>query len=121
MTRKTRLAWPLVLALVLAPGAAMHLRLVKSSPNDREVVTAPTREIRLWFSQKPDINLSTITLLRPDSSTVTLSKVSATDDTLSVKAALSAPLPAGSYIVRWRALSKDGHAVRGSYTFEQSK
>ena len=122
MTRKARHAWPLALALVFAPAAfAMHLHLVKSSPNDREAVSTPTREIRLWFSQKPEIGLSTIALLRSDSSAVPLAKVAGTDDSLSVKAALSAPLAPGDYIVRWRALSKDGHAVRGSYTFQQTK
>lgn len=117
-----RRALPLVTALVMVPAAfALHLHLVKSSPRDGEEVATPTREIRLWFSQQPEVTLSTITLLRSDSSVVAIEKATSTDDTLSFKAALRAALPVGSYIVRWRATSRDGHAVRGSYTFQQTK
>lgn len=114
-----RRAIPLM-ALALVPmGFAFHLHLVKASPNDGEIVTRPTSEIRLWFSQKPEVSVTTITLLRADSTAVPLGKVTTTDDSLSVKATLSAPLPEGSYLVRWRALSRDGHSVRGTYAFQQ--
>ncbi|HEV8125161.1 MAG TPA: copper resistance CopC family protein [Gemmatimonadales bacterium] len=112
----------LVSALALGPAAfTMHLHLLKSSPNAGEAVATPTREIRLWFSEKPEVAVSTITLLRADSSSVALGKVTGTDDSLSLKAPIPAKLPVGSYIVKWRALSRDGHAVRGSYTFQQAK
>ena len=116
-----RRAIPLLALATLPAAFALHLRLVKASPNDGEVVTKPTQEIRLWFSQKPEVTLTTIGLLRSDSTTVTLDKVASTDDSLSVKARIPDSLPAGNYIVRWRTLSKDGHAVRGSYTFQQTK
>jgi methionine-rich copper-binding protein CopC len=117
-----RRPFPLVTALVLVPAAfAFHLHLLKSSPGHREVVTTPTREIRLWFSEKPEVAVSTIALLRSDSSVVSIGKVTGTDDSLSLKAPIPAALPMGSYIVKWRALSRDGHAVRGSFTFQQTK
>jgi copper resistance protein C len=117
-----RRAFSLVTALVLVPaGHALHLHLLKSSPKDGEDVTTPTREIRLWFSEKPETAVSTIMLLRSDSSVVSIGKVTGTDDSLSLKAPIPAYLPVGSYIVKWRALSRDGHAVRGSYTFQQTK
>ena len=111
--------FPLMVALALLPAmSVMHLRLVKASPNDGEVVTVPTHQIQLWFSQEPEVSLTTISLLRPDSSGVPIGKVTG-GDSLSVKATIPAALPAGTYIVRWRTLSKDGHAVRGSYLFQQ--
>jgi len=117
-----RRALSLVTGLALLPAAlAMHLHLLKSSPKDGEAVTTPTREIRLWFSEKPEVTVSTITLLRSDSSVVSIGKVAGTEDTLSLKAPIPAALPVGSYMVKWRALSRDGHAVRGSYTFQQTK
>lgn len=117
-----RRAFPLAAALVLLPAAvAMHLHLLKSSPKDGEAVAAPTREIRLWFSEKPEAGVSSIVLLRSDSSAVAIGKVTATDDSLSIRASIPAALPAGSYTVKWRALSEDGHAVRGTYSFQQTK
>ena len=117
-----RRAFPLVTALFLVPaGFALHLHLVKSSPKDGEAVATPTREIRLWFSEKPEMAVSTITLLRSDSSAVAIGKVTSTEDSLSFKAVVPAALPVGSYLVRWRALSRDGHVVRGTYTFQQTK
>lgn len=117
-----RRAMTMVSALALLPvGLALHLHLVKASPNDGEVVTRPTKEIRLWFSQKPEISLSTITLVRADSSAVAIGKVTGTDDSLSVKATLPDTLAEGEYMVRWKALSRDGHAVRGTYKFQQTQ
>lgn len=105
------------LALLLPGAAALHLRLVKSAPRDGEVVSTLPTEIRLWFSQKPEVGLTTVRLLREDSSQVELGKVARTDDSTSVKAALDAALVPGTYTVSWRSVSKDGHAVRGSYHF----
>ena len=103
---------------LLTTGFAMHLRLVKSAPSANEVVGAIPTEIRLWFSQKPELSLTTIKLLREDSTAVELNgKVAATDDSLSVRIPLTAALEKGTYIVSWRSVSKDGHAVRGSYRF----
>jgi methionine-rich copper-binding protein CopC len=107
-----------VAALVLLTSAfALHLRLVKSAPRDGEIVTSIPTEIRLWFSQKPEARLTTIKLLREDSTEVQMGRSERTDDSLSVKLPLSNALVPGTYIVSWRSVSKDGHAVRGSYHF----
>ena len=116
--RQTTIRIVAVAALVLLTGAfALHLRLVKSAPRDGEVVTGLPTEIRLWFSQKPDVGLTTIRLLGEDSSAVEVGKVIRTADSLSVKAPLPAALPPGTYLVSWRTMSKDGHVVRGTYHF----
>ena len=105
-------------ALVLMTTAfAMHLRLVKSVPSSGEALANMPTEIRLWFSQKPEVGLTTIKLLREDSTVVELGKVVRTSDTLSVRASLDKALVPGTYLVTWRSVSKDGHAVRGSYNF----
>lgn len=107
-----------VAALVLlTSGFVLHLRLVKSFPRDGEVLTGIPREIRLWFSQKPEMGLTAIKLLRGDSSAVEQGKVTRTEDSLSVKLPLPYALVPGGYIVSWRTVSKDGHVVRGSYPF----
>ena len=116
--RTSRSLFALGALALLLPGAwALHLRLVKSTPRDGEIVTLIPNEIRLWFSQKPEVGLTTVKLLREDSTVVDLGKVSRTDDSLSVKAPLEAGLVPGTYSVSWRTVSKDGHVVRGSYHF----
>jgi methionine-rich copper-binding protein CopC len=119
MVGKSSRALLAFVAVVLAvPGAAaLHLRLVKSTPRDGEVVTTVPTEIRLWFSQKPEVGLTSIKLMREDSTTVDVGKVVRADDTLSVKVPLEKALVPGTYIVSWRTVSRDGHRVRGLYHF----
>ena len=102
---------------VLTTGFAMHLRLVKSVPASGQLVTEKPTEIRLWFSQKPEVGLTVVRLLREDSTALEIGKVVATEDSLSVRVPLDKALVPGAYIVTWRSVSKDGHAVRGSYNF----
>lgn len=119
MNAKARWTWSLVPMLLALPLGLMHLHLVKSLPEKAAVVTEPTTEIRLWFNQKPEAALSTIALQRSDSTAVPTNKVTATDDSLSIRATLAAPLAPGTYLVRWKAVGRDGHPVRGTYTFTQ--
>jgi methionine-rich copper-binding protein CopC len=102
---------------ILVPGFAMHLRLVKSAPGDGEMVTTIPTEIRLWFSQQPDAALTTVKLMREDSTVVEQGKIVRTEDSLSVRLPLENALVPGTYLVQWRSASRDGHAVRGSYHF----
>lgn len=117
--RKTVLRPVLALAalILLTSGFVLHLRLLKSAPRDGEIVTGIPAEIRLWFSQKPELGLTTIKLLREDSTVVEQGKVARTDDSLSVRFPLAMALVPGTYIVSWRSVSKDGHPVRGGYRF----
>lgn len=108
------------LAAMAAPRDAtptMHLRLTGSQPaKDTVLATAPTR-ICLWYSQKPQLRLSSVTLTGPNG------KVALSD--LSMEARDSAPIvtkiegamPPGSYVIAWRTASSDGHPIRGTIPF----
>ena len=115
--KQIRSIFPLGMIAVLSAASVMHLRLVKSAPGSGEIMTTMPTEIRLWFSQKPDVGLTTIKLFREDSTVVELGKVIRTEDSLSVRVPLEKALVPGTYLVSWRSVSKDGHAVRGSYHF----
>src|SRR4026209_174851 len=95
--------------VLLTTAFAMHLRLVKSVPASGQIVTEKPVEIRLWFSQKPEVGLTTVRLLREDSTAIEIGNVVATEDSLSVRVPLDKALVAGTYIVSWRSVSKDGH------------
>ncbi len=107
---------PLVALLTLG-AARFHNHLVKSAPGDGERLAAAPAEIRLWFSERPEIAFTSATLLRADSTRVASLKATATPDTLAVALALPAELPAGRYLVAWRTASRDGHAIRGRFSF----
>lgn len=115
--KQIRSVFALGMFAVLSAASVMHLRLVKSAPGSGEIMTSIPTEIRLWFSQKPDVGLTTIKLFREDSTVIELGKVVRTEDSLSVRVPLEKALVPGTYLVSWRSVSKDGHAVRGSYHF----
>lgn len=104
--------------VVLLPAAFFfHTHLTKSFPaKDASLAEAPA-QVRLWFSTKPEAKLTSITLLAADSSKIAMGPVAATDDTLSVAAAVQGQLAPGAYTVVWKTAAKDGHVVRGRYRF----
>jgi len=107
----------LALALVAPVGALLHTHLEKAEPGIEATIKESPREIRLWFNERPEVKLSSATVLKADNAPVAVVKMAGTDDTLSVAGALTVTLEPGTYQVLWRTGSADGHAVRGKYTF----
>lgn len=124
---------PLV-ALLLVPGAfrplpdasaatvadrAFHLRLLKSEPAQGASLPASPKSIRLWFSEKPTVVLSSITITGPTGAAVQVGKPHAdSSDARMLVTEVAGSLSAGSYTVRWKSASADGHAVRGEFAFK---
>jgi methionine-rich copper-binding protein CopC len=99
---------------------ARHNRLVKSEPAVEGTVSAPPKQIRLWFKEAPEAKVSGITLLSvrgKDSTAVPLGPVHGTDAATSIAADLPKPIASGRYAVRWRTAGKDGHVIRGQFGF----
>ena len=114
-------------ALSAAPTHAMrhlrHLRLLRAAPAADTVLTASPDAIRLWFSEPVNAAVSKVTLAAMGGASgganVTLAPLTrdaAKDAPLVAK--LTAPLPVGSYTVTWKAMSKDGHVVNGTFGFQ---
>lgn len=118
MTLTTRLSL-LAAAAALLTGM-FHNHLVKAAPAAGDTLSASPAEIRLWFSERPEIPFTSVTLLRADSSKIVTIKAAATSDSMAVAAPLPAALPSGKYLVSWRTASRDGHAIRGTYGFSIS-
>ncbi|MDQ3428234.1 MAG: CopD family protein, partial [Gemmatimonadota bacterium] len=79
--------------------------------------TAPT-ELRLTFSEVPELTFTRLTLLGPAGDTVRLRPPAlAGGDAHTVVAAIDEKLPAGQFAVIWQTAGPDAHPIRGRYTF----
>ena|SRR5688572_18813800 len=121
MRLRTMLVSATATALLAGSAAAWHNHLTKSIPAKDEQVAASPASVRLWFAEKPVPAFTSITLLKADSSKVAIGKARPTEDSLSVAADVSEPLPAGKYTVSWRTAGDDGHAIRGKFSFSVSQ
>ena len=97
--------------------AVRHTHLIKSTPAAGDTVRVAPREIRLWFSERPEVPFTSVTLLNTDSVKLAVGKAAAAADSLEVAVPLPAELAPGNYAVLWRTASQDGHAARGRFEF----
>lgn len=107
----------LALGQVGAAGAMRHNRLVKAVPAVNDTVKASPTLVRLWFKEAADIGLSSIKVSDAHGVQASVGAVKGTDEPVSIVAAVPEALAPGTYTVTWKTASKDGHVVRGAYTF----
>lgn len=106
--------------LAVAPSVALaHTRLVASNPAADSRVAAAPRELRLTFSEKSELAVSRVQLLGPDGKAVALAPLAAApgDSGRTMVASVRAPLAPGTYTVVWQVVGRDGHPVRGRFSF----
>jgi hypothetical protein len=104
----------LLVALLAAAPTAEHLRLLRSDPAADSTVAAPA-QVTLWFSGRPTLAVSSIRLWHADTA-VTLGAVRALPDS-ALMADVPSTLGHGTYQVRWRTASSDGHPISGTFDF----
>ena len=105
----------LVLGVVLAGPVGAHAALVSMSPEaDSTVETAPS-EIVLEFNEGISATSDAVRVFDPSGRELGGVEVSSTDD--SITASLPEFDADGSYTVDWKAVSADGHPIRGAYLF----
>lgn len=102
-------------ALLVPSVASAHLALRRSEPADSASLVAPPRSITLWFTVRPQLSFSRLTLAGP-AGEVPLGALAA-DTGNALRAVLPATLAPGRYLVRWQAASGDGHPIRGEFIF----
>lgn len=93
--------------------AFAHAHLLSSTPRAYGMVQGPTIAIDLKFNSRVDSARSHLDLVLPDGKVKSL-KVSAPGD---AELGSQAKLAPGKYIIRWQALSTDGHITRGEVPF----
>jgi methionine-rich copper-binding protein CopC len=96
---------------------AIHFALSKSTPEADATVASPG-EIRLWFTEIPENETTSIRLIGDGAESVHVAEVvQDAEDGRVFSVALHGALPAGTYTVSWRAMGSDGHVVRDTFDF----
>jgi putative copper export protein/methionine-rich copper-binding protein CopC len=108
----------LCLLIVVPRIADAHTELKASTPRAGAHLAAVPREIRLEFSEVPELAFSSVQLLDPMGAPVRLSAaVYAADSKRAVISIVETALTAGDYTVVWQVAGDDGHPVRGRFQF----
>jgi methionine-rich copper-binding protein CopC len=98
--------------------ALRHLRLKASFPAKDTTLTKAPDAVRLWLSEPAELAATKVEVKREGGavvSTAALTRGAQRDDP--VVATFTTPPGNGRYTVDWRAMSKDGHVVKGTYGF----
>lgn len=116
-SRAARAVTAIALVLVVSGMLWAHARLVRSSPFSGETVATAPHVVTLWFSEAPELALSTVTLadsLGHKRETLALERG---DSSVVLRVLVREELPAGTYTVAWRVAASDGHPSSGTFKF----
>lgn len=99
-------------------ASARHLHLERSEPKANDTVASAPTAVRLWFSEQPELAVTTIRLTAAGGTPVSLAPLTRdTGATAPVVAPLRAHPAAGAYTVFWRSTARDGHVSNGEFQF----
>lgn len=106
------------LLVMLTPASAFaHARLLRSEPASGSQVSSLSI-IRLWFSERPNVALTSLTLRDENGARFSvITPQAAADDPTQVSFSVSTALPAGHYTISWRTVASDGHPSQGHFSF----
>lgn len=100
-----------------APAGERHLRLLKSEPAADATLDAPPGSVELWFSEAPEVKVTTIRLTAAGTTHKLEKVVADPEDGKHIVATVDSTGAAGAWVVSWRTMSKDGHVVNGEIAF----
>jgi len=98
-------------------AAEAHAILVKSQPAKDETVSAPPKQIDLWFNDPVRSQYKALAVIDAEGKRVDNHDVEQSLTDGSHIHATVGDLPAGTYTVRYRVVSEDTHIVTGKYQF----
>jgi copper resistance protein C len=106
-----------VLLLMVPTPSWAHAYLVKSSPTRRAVMSSAPARVMLWFNERLEAQFSQLTVWNADGQQVDASDVQVGPDDGKKLSVAIPTLPAGTYTVKYRVLSVDGHIVEAEFPF----
>jgi copper resistance protein C len=124
LPRRTSIVLLAMLALGAVPSASRgapagrHVHLLKSEPSANDTVPA-LATIRLWFSEKVELKVTTVRLVTVAGGAVTVGSPSRSDAELNapVVSTVVKALAPGTYTVNWSTAANDGHPTKGTIEF----
>jgi methionine-rich copper-binding protein CopC len=104
--------------LLLIPALGLgHASLVRSSPARRAVLLRAPERVQLWFNERLEPAYSRVGVVDAGGQTVDLGDVRVgPEDPTRLSVGLRRLTP-GTYTVRFRVLSVDGHVVENEFPF----
>lgn len=104
--------------LAMAGDLSAHGVLQSSAPSNGAHLDSAPRQLRLTFTEAPQLALARVQLTGPDGRAVSLGTLSlAQESGRTIVAPITAGLQPGSYTVAWQVAGADGHPVRGTFKF----
>jgi putative copper export protein/methionine-rich copper-binding protein CopC len=106
-------------AVVTVPTVLFaHARLMRSIPAANGRLENPPIELRLWFSERPELRFTSIQLVDSAGRSIALGAVAqGGSDRTGIVVPIAEPVAAGRYTVVWRTAAADGHATNGRFAF----
>ena len=107
-----------VVALAAPASAFAHAYLIRTSPSASVTVNHPPKEVDLTYDEAVEPRFATVSVTNPQAqqeATAPPHRSPTNADTLVTP--LKPNLPQGWYLVYWRAISADGHPVKGAFMF----
>jgi copper transport protein len=102
-----------------APVASAHASVSSTSPEAGSTVAESPREVTITFDQGISVPNGGVRVLNEQAERIGVEKprVGAKPGLANTVSVAVPALRGGAYVVSWRAISEDGHPIRGAFTF----
>lgn len=96
-----------------------HTQLVKSEPAAHDTLSAAPKAIKLWFSEKVELKVTTVKLRDAAGNAQLLGTPARADAEKNAPVIVSIvkPLAPGAYAIAWSTAATDGHLAKGTINF----
>ncbi len=103
------------------PAGLWHVHLVKSEPANNDTLRAPPAAIKLWFSEDPELAITSVGLsmsMGASTMPITVSAVHRDGAPHSpIVADVTGHVVPGTYTIAWKTAATDGHPASGAIAF----